>query len=586
MPSRERNEWKPDASGVFVKQIGYLRSDAGKLSQPKFRLGTDSKEAKRRADLIRQLWDHLEAATTQRPFAWPAWELEAAKEIAKGSTQIAVPRDSDERFTQYARRMTSLGRKLPMLSFKPADETEFDLKVVEAQAMVEMAQLSRRTVRQMEDDLLAAPLKTLGAHVPDSGPKFHEALRSHSQWIEKEYLVASTGQATQWGRVRMKRVQSLLDHHSDFAISRLDLSKIEELYLYWRQRPKRKNSEKRLARKSAANQITALKDFFLWLHKSPNYEWRRPSDLDLVETRVKTFADDRRRQVTPAVIYSLDELVLLNKYATPLERIFLLLALNCGFNRAEIASLLIGEVFIRQPHDKLHQEMLGFQMTPEDSFIKRVRRKSGVYGEHILFPQTKNGIEWALANRPRVAGVGPDERLLLNDNGQPYDRPSKSGNANQQITNRYGDLLKRIQDDKNIIRKLSFGKLRKTAGDLIRRFSDGETAGVFLCHGQPVETDSLADVYSSRPFGKVFAAIRKVQEYLKPVFEAAGDEPFKPGPQAYTKRSTVDTIIDLHQNGMAPAEIASTVEKSVATVQRHITKAIGPRKTGRPRKAR
>lgn len=586
MPSRERNEWKPDASGVFTKQIGYLKSDVGKLSQPKFRLGTDSREAKRRADLIRQLWDKLEGSADQRPYAWLPIELEAAKQIARGSVQVAVPRNSGERIRQYATRIAGLGQRMPMVAFKPADETGFALEVAFAEMSVAVAQSGRRTINAMTDDMLEAPLKALDVPALGSGPTFHEALRAHILWIEKEYSMEEAGLVSQWGCVRVKRVQSLIDHHDDFAISRFDLSKIEELYDYWRHRPKRKGSKRRVARKSAANQITALKSFMLWLHKSPNYEWRRPSDLDLVETRVKKFADDLRRQVTPAVIYSLDELVLLSKYATPLERLFLLLALNCGFNRAEISSLLIGEVFIRQPHNPHHQQMPGFEITPNDSFIKRVRRKSGVYGEHILFPQTLQGIEWALANRPRNAGVGPDEKLLLNDRGQPYDKPSKSGNANQQISNRFGDLLKRIKDDNIKIKTLSFGKLRKTAGDLIRDCSNGEISGVFLCHGQPVQTDGLADAYTTRPFGKVFAAIRNVQEYLKPVFEAAGDEPFKAGPQAYTKRRTVDKIVDLYQSGTAPAEIATTVGKSVATVQRHITKAIGPRKTGRPRKVR
>jgi hypothetical protein len=119
MPTRERNEWRPDASGVFTKQIGYLKSDAGKLSQPKFRLGTDSREAKRRAELIRQLWDHLEATTSQRPFTWPTWELEAAKQIAKGSTQIAVPRETDERVTHYARRSVGGTSNPESSSFAP-----------------------------------------------------------------------------------------------------------------------------------------------------------------------------------------------------------------------------------------------------------------------------------------------------------------------------------------------------------------------------------------------------------------------------------------------------------------------------------
>ncbi len=61
---------------------------------------------------------------------------------------------------------------------------------------------------------------------------------------------------------------------------------------------------------------------------------------------------------------------------------------------------------------------------------------------------------------------------------------------------------------------------------MIRRFSDGEVSAVFLCHGQPVTSDELADVYTSRPFGKVFTAIRKAEEYLQPVFDAAGSKPF------------------------------------------------------------
>ena len=122
-----------------------------------------------------------------------------------------------------------------------------------------------------------------------------------------------------------------------------------------------------------------------------------------------------------------------------------------------------------------------------------------------------------------------DAPLLLNDkDAQPYDRPTEGGNRNQQIPNRFADIIRRIRIDHEDFRTLSFGKLRKTAGDLIRRFSDGEIFGVFMCHGQPVASDDLADVYSNRPFGKVFAAIRKVQEFLKPMFDAAGPSPFKP----------------------------------------------------------
>jgi hypothetical protein len=189
-----------------------------------------------------------------------------------------------------------------------------------------------------------------------------------------------------------------------------------------------------------------------------------------------------------------------------------------------------------------------------------------------LFPLTVQGIEWALLRRRRQAGFGPQSRLLLNENGEALDKPTESGNRNQYIPNHFDRLIKRIEDDENVINRLSFGKLRKTAGDLVRRFTDGEVMAVFHCRGKAVKTDDLADVYSNRPFGKVFRAIREVEQYLRPVFDAAGSCPFDPQPQAYTKRKTIDRIYQLHDDGHSKGEIAAAVGVSAETVQRHIKK--------------
>jgi hypothetical protein len=159
---------------------------------------------------------------------------------------------------------------------------------------------------------------------------------------------------------------------------------------------------------------------------------------------------------------------------------------------------------------------------------------------------------------------------LLNENGEAFDKPTRSGNRNQQIPNYFARLIERIRDDENEIRGLSFGKLRKTAGDLIRKFSDGEVMAVFHCRGKAVQSDDLADVYSNRPFGKVFRAIREVESYLAPVFEAAGACPFDPQPQAYTKRKTIDRIMQLHERDCPAKEIAASVGVSSETVQRQI----------------
>ena len=43
-------------------------------------------------------------------------------------------------------------------------------------------------------------------------------------------------------------------------------------------------------------------------------------------------------------------------------------------------------------------------------------------------------------------------------------------------------------------RFLPFKQLRKTGGQLVRQFADGETQGLYLCHGKPVKGDLLADI--------------------------------------------------------------------------------------------
>lgn len=158
----------------------------------------------------------------------------------------------------------------------------------------------------------------------------------------------------------------------------------------------------------------------------------------------------------------------------------------------------------------------------------------------------------------------------MNTNGKPLDQRSSSGNPSRQIPNTFMRLQERILADENEISRLPFKYLRKTSGDLIRRFSDGEISGVFLLHGSPVKTDKLSDVYTNRPFGKVYEAIRRVEEYLQPVFAEAGDFPTQEQPQAYTGRKTIDRIAELKREGKSIREIAETVGKSRMTVYRHI----------------
>ena len=130
-------------------------------------------------------------------------------------------------------------------------------------------------------------------------------------------------------------------------------------------------------------------------------------------------------------------------------------------------------------------------------------------------------------------------------------------------------------------KRLSPKCLRKTSGNMVREIAGGEIMAVFHCRGQAVRTDHLADVYSNRPFGKVFQAIEEMQAKLEPMFEAVLGERFPRGAKkggSNISLGTIERIQALHAAGRRVSEIVREVGVSETTVYRHINGSAG-RKT-------
>jgi hypothetical protein len=178
-------------------------------------------------------------------------------------------------------------------------------------------------------------------------------------------------------------------------------------------------------------------------------------------------------------------------------------------------------VHLRRKHP--HEREVGWESSPDDSWIFFVRHKTGVYGEYKLWPETVQAIEWWLRKRAQIAPVPNTTTLLVNRNGHRYDTPTKGNHPNFQIPNCWFHLTKQIKKKQIGFRSLSFNKLRKTAGNLVRQVADGEIAAVFLCHGTPVKADELLEMYTNRPFAKVFAAIDRVGEKLRALWSEVSD---------------------------------------------------------------
>src|SRR5262249_24020117 len=159
-----------------------------------------------------------------------------------------------------------------------------------------------------------------------------------------------------------------------------------------------------------------------WLNKRPEFGWKRPADLELEPVLIELTPGEKSAQgrTTQVQTYSPEELKTLYEYATPFQRLLMLLALYCGFGRAEVASLEGDAAPLRGKHPQ--EREIGHGSGPEDGGVMRVRHKPGVYGEWKLWAVTVRAVEWRLLRRP---GIGPAgvTTLLVTDRGHRYDAP-------------------------------------------------------------------------------------------------------------------------------------------------------------------
>jgi hypothetical protein len=102
----------------------------------------------------------------------------------------------------------------------------------------------------------------------------------------------------------------------------------------------------------------------------------------------------------------------------------------------------------------------------------------------------------------------------------------------------------------------------------MRKFGDGETMAVHLCHGKPVKTDALASLYSNPVFERIFVAQQRVYEYLADIFTPLGqvELPRKISP------ATIRQIRAMKKNCIKTKKIAEVLGVSENTVRRYAQK--------------
>lgn len=386
-----------NARGLFLRNLGWKRSGAG-YTQHKFYLGRDESTATLVSLRLEELWKQVEdrwereiqsqstvnaiAGTASlettssghsvfvisglpkcdredRPI-WDATSLAIAEAIRSGKPVAHV--DLPSHLKAHLPESPFIGLWLSELqSYFTGIKIELEHPETQLVAQQSIAQEGRRLV-----NLGRKMLRPRGAE-----ESLHEAFEAYRAWIAGRYITLEQ-RMTQWGRGLVRQTNYIQRLVPDQPLAELDSHRIEEIIEVLRMRPK--TARGRTASVGwSRNCIKRFRDFVRWLHRSPEFAWRRPTDLEWKAVKIPVTPAEKSAFARTAQVatYSVDELKTLWLYATPFQRLLMLLALNCGFGRAELASLESSDVYLRSRHP--HALDLGISSTERDSWIRRVR---------------------------------------------------------------------------------------------------------------------------------------------------------------------------------------------------------------------
>ena len=545
MPKKNLFGLSEDSRGRWRRQNFGVRSDG---SKPTFLLGTDYAQACKRAVLLDKVWEVVEQDwVKKKPTPLAAWDdatYAIALAVCRGeaTVKLTAPQVIEDTAAELgpegdefvALWLKGLQEQFPFVALALADEERQERGAASLEAWASnLGNFAQRVLT----------LKT--------SPMLYAALDGYCEQRVRPRYTDGNGVLSQFGKLVLKRVAALKGHHEDVSLSRVDGPFLENVVLYWSKRPRTKFG-KPCSRDWAVGVIKTLRDFVRWLHRTKAFDWKKPDDYEVTAVRVARFPEElAHEEVKPR--YTTDEVATLYEYARGVERLLLLLGLNCGFGQAEIATLKLSEVCL------------------DKKLVRRVRTKTGAPGKWALWDVTVAGLRWYL---DKVRPQSDSPFLFLTREGKRFDALTKGNNRGQHIPNQWSRLLARLHKDKPDFRKLSFNKLRKTSSNWIRRRWGKEIADAFLADGKRERVDA----YTERRWHDVLRACQWLGKKLAGRFAAVTDpwpEPVgkKVVPNTSVSPGTMKRMQALRSEGHTLKEIAALVGVSTATVLRYTRKS-------------
>lgn len=326
----------------------------------------------------------------------------------------------------------------------------------------------------------------------------YAALDAYSEQIKQQAGAFPASSAHR----RLSAVRRLKAYHENRPLAAITLDVCSDMIDLWRNRPVSTTTGKPIAASTARHTLSELVRFFGWLDVSSQFVWAAPAHLGQVSRRVLRLASDRKHLSRDA--FSVEHLAALHSHGSPMQRLMLCLAMNCGMGAAEMGRLELSD-FIFDNGDEFVIDML-----TSEGMLRFVRPTTGAYSEWLLWPETVEAAKWAIAR----ASERGSELIFVSDDGNPMWR-DQTTNPSCVFRRHWHQLLNSVEDQG--VPSLPLGTIRKQMAEQLRRERGNDISRLFLGH-VPTAGDQL--LWMQRPYRQLHEALRQLRTSLASIFES------------------------------------------------------------------
>jgi hypothetical protein len=532
---------KPDPSGAWRPYVGRDRNRKPTRFTVGNRRDTSEGEAQRRLDAVRDLFD--QQCKKLGLSYWHGDVLETARQLAAGQPgTVRFEKGDGVRLGRHVGKWIEKNLDWPDPVQKYEDEQLARLVFATAtspadpehyrQIIAALSEVVRKQVQDAVSEITGRMTEQYGPAVVGKLPPdpleaehrtFHEALRAYRDHIDK------TGDRDERHKLRphprrcQDRAKWLGKAHADFPLFQLDVTRLDELVSYWRNRP-----ETALGRRCSIDHSNHMTDELFrvlrWLDNQPDWKWEMPKGAKSIKRKPVTLEQDyiakRVRRIT-ATTYTPEQLAIIAQRLDRFGKMILGLAVNCGMGPAEFGRVEIDDVLLDQQHPEV--KLLGFDWTA--NWIIFDRRKTGEYGEWLLWSPVAVLLRWGI-ERSRSLGA---KRIAVKDNGAHWyaDHAKNSTiylgkwwQAQPSNTDPHCGVVTAIAKEVEGFPRLTVKTLRKVLPNAVRPDYGKEVADLAVAHS--IGRSAMVDKYSDKPYRKLHEAIRALETKFTPFLEALG----------------------------------------------------------------